>query len=185
VSSSESVTRWINQIKDGDRAGVQKLLERYFNRLVGLARKTLRARPGLAAYDEDVALSAFKSLCLGAEAGRFPRLFDRGDLWRLLVVLTTRRAIDYMRRIKLGAGDEELDVEQVLSTEPSPDLAVELAEEFQHLLDGLPEAELRSVALWKLEGFTDGEIATRLGCVRRTVERKVRRIRSLWKGRVP
>jgi RNA polymerase sigma factor (sigma-70 family) len=184
MSSAESVTRWINQIKEGDRAGVQKLLERYFHRVIGLARKTLLARPGLAAYEEDVALSAFKSLCLGAEAGQFSQLLDRDDLWRLLVVITTRKAIDYLRKIKPQVNDEEPDMEQFLSTEPTPELIVELAEEYQHLLDSLPESELRAIALWKLEGYTDGEIATRLGCVRRTVERKLNRIRGLWKERV-
>src|SRR5262249_38023612 len=184
VSSTESVTRWINEIKEGDRAAVQKLLQRYFHRLIGLARKTLKAKPGLAAYAEDVALSAFKSLCLGVEAGRFPQLFDRDDLWRLLVIITTRRAVDYMRRINPEAAHEEPDFEQILSAEPSPDLVVELAEEYQRLLDSLPEADLQSIALWKFEGHTDAEIATRLGCVRRTVERKLNRIRGLWKERI-
>jgi DNA-directed RNA polymerase specialized sigma24 family protein len=36
------------------------------------------------------------------------------------------------------------------------------------------------VASWKLEGYTDEEIAARLGCVTRTVERKLARIRSIW-----
>jgi DNA-directed RNA polymerase specialized sigma24 family protein len=36
------------------------------------------------------------------------------------------------------------------------------------------------VATWKLEGYTDDEIAVRLGCVTRTVERKLARIRKMW-----
>ena len=45
----------------------------------------------------------------------------------------------------------------------------------------LEEPELRQIALWKVEGYTNEEIAARLDCVPRTVERKVCRIRLLWK----
>jgi DNA-directed RNA polymerase specialized sigma24 family protein len=55
-----------------------------------------------------------------------------------------------------------------------------MAEECQRLLGMLTEPDLRSVALWKLEGYTNEEIAAKLGCVERTVERKVRRIRAVW-----
>src|SRR5262249_44003183 len=66
----------------------------YFRRLVGLARKKLRAAPRRAADEEDVALSAFDSFCRGAEQDRFPQLHDRLDLWQLLVLLTARKAVD-------------------------------------------------------------------------------------------
>jgi hypothetical protein len=45
-----------------------------------------------AADEEDVALSAFHSFCRDAEAGRFPELGDRKDLWQILVMLTARKA---------------------------------------------------------------------------------------------
>jgi RNA polymerase sigma factor (sigma-70 family) len=180
MSSGDPVTLWITQLKDGDRAGVRELLERYFQRLVRLARARLRGRPALAAYDEDVALSAFNSLCLGAERGRFPRLDDRGDLWRLLALLTVRKAIDLQRRRRpeetIGAGE----IEQLLSREPLPEMAAELAEEYQRLLDRLDDPQPRDIALWKVEGYTNEEIAGRLGCVVRSVERKLHRIRTLW-----
>ena len=55
-------------------------------------------------------------------------------------------------------------------------------EESRRLLDLLPEPILRSVALWKMEGYTTEEIAGRLGCVPRTVERKLQAIRTFWGG---
>ena len=45
---------------------------------------------------------------------------------------------------------------------------------------GQLDDELRSIALWKLEGYTNEEIATRIGRVVPTVERRLRMIRSLW-----
>ena len=70
----------------------------------------------------------------------------------------------------------------VLSAEPSPEFAAEMVDECRRLLDLLPDATLRSVALWKMEGYSNGEIAQRLGCVEKTVERKLRAIRDVWSG---
>jgi DNA-directed RNA polymerase specialized sigma24 family protein len=201
VASSGSVTFWVGQLKDGDAAAAQKLWERYFHRLVGLARTKIHGAPRRMADEEDVALSAFDSFCRGAENGRFPRLTDRDDLWRLLVVITVRKALDhviYERRQKRGGGavlgesallnwatseDGVHGMEQVLGSEPTPVLAAQLAEEFSRLLDCLQDAQLRLIALWKMEGQTVDDIAQRLGCVPRTVERKLRLIRSLWAER--
>jgi hypothetical protein len=88
MSSKRSVTRWIDRLKAGNRAAAQRLWERYFKRLVAVARSQLRDTPRRAADEEDVALSAFNSFCRGAERGRFPELLDRNSLWRLLVTMT-------------------------------------------------------------------------------------------------
>jgi RNA polymerase sigma factor (sigma-70 family) len=179
MSAADPVTLWIAQLKEGQRAAVRLLLQRYFGRLVRLARARLRGRPELADDDEDVALSAFKSLCLGAERGRFPQLDDRNDLWRLLALLAVRKVIDLQRRWRAGGGTGEVDVEQLLSQEPPPELAVELADEYRRLLDRLGDAQLQAVALWKVEGYSNEEIAQKLGCGLRSVERKLHRIRAL------
>ena len=92
MSSGGSVTRWLGQLQEGDSAAARQLWERYFRRLVGLARKRLRGAPRRAADEEDVALSAFDSFCRAAAQRRFPRLDDRHDLWQLLVVITDRKA---------------------------------------------------------------------------------------------
>jgi RNA polymerase sigma factor (sigma-70 family) len=179
MSATDAVTLWIARLKEGERAAVGPLLERYFQRLVRLARARLQGRAGLA-DDEDVALSAFNSLCLGAERGRFPRLDDRDDLWRLLAVITVRKAIDLQRRRHARAETGDADVEQFLSDEPTPETEAELAEECSALLDRLGDPRLQAVALWKVEGYTDAEIAEKLGCGLRSVERKLHRIRLLW-----
>src|SRR5688572_16833726 len=89
-----SVTRWVEQLAAGDRDAAQRIWERYFRRLVGLARVRLGDLPRRAADEEDVVLSAFDSFCRGAERGHFPRLDDRDDLWALLVTITARKACD-------------------------------------------------------------------------------------------
>src|SRR5258707_13878821 len=97
MSSSGSVSHWINLLKSGDPAAVQSLWEAYFPRLVALARKKLREAPRRAADEEDVALSAFDSFCDGVARGRFPRLTDRDDLWHVLVTITARNALHLVR----------------------------------------------------------------------------------------
>jgi RNA polymerase sigma factor (sigma-70 family) len=186
MPSSGSVTFWIGRLKAGDAAAAQKLWEAYFRRLVGLARKKLQGVPRRAADEEDVVLSAFDSFCQGVGRDRFPRLQDREDLWQVLVLITARKAIDLRQhegRAKRGGGAgsaEPAILEQVVGREPTPEFAAQVAEECRHLLEKLGNRELRTLALWKMEGYTTEEIASRLGCVPRTVERKLRVIRSLW-----
>jgi RNA polymerase sigma factor (sigma-70 family) len=199
MDSTGSVTHWISALKAGDTAAAQKLWERYFRRLVGLARKRLQTTRRRAEDEEDVALAAFGSFCRGAQQGRFPQLADRNDLWRLLVVITARKAIDLRereRRRKRGggkvrgesvfpepSGSQEVGIEGVVGNEPTPQFVEEMAEEFQRLLDRLADDELRSVAVWKMEGHTNEEIAALLGCAVPTVERRLRMIRKCWEGK--
>jgi ECF sigma factor len=70
--------------------------------------------------------------------------------------------------------------EEVLGREPSPDVAAEMAEAYRRLLDCLPDPELRSVAIWKMEGYSVEEMARRLDCSPRSVKRMTRLIRDLW-----
>ena len=103
----QSVTHRLSLLQAGDPEAAQRLWERYFHRLVGLARAKLQGQPRRAANEEDVALSAFAGFCRAAEDGRFPRLADRHDLWRLLVTLTERKAANLIRaerRQKRGGG---------------------------------------------------------------------------------
>jgi DNA-directed RNA polymerase specialized sigma24 family protein len=194
MSSEGSVTRWLGPLQAGDSAAVQPLWERYFHRLVGLARTKLRSAPRRAADEEDVALSAFDSFCRNAEQGRFPQLLDRDSLWRLLVVFTVRKSAHLVRdegRQKRGRGlapvadtppasGEEPVLGQVLSREPTPELAAEMTEQCQRLLASLGDAELAKIALWRMEGFSVEEIAAQLSCAPRSIKRKLHLIRTIW-----
>ena len=185
-----SITIFLGLLKAGDRAAAQPLWDAYFHRLVALARSRLRGTPRALADEEDVALSAFDSFCRRAERGDFPRLADRDDLWQLLFVLTVRKAIGlarYQARARRGGGHavslEDLaafDLDEVLGSEPTPELAAQMAEEYRRLLESLGDETLRAVARWKMEGWTNREIAARLGCAEKSVERKLRSIRRLW-----
>lgn len=187
--SSGSVTHWLGRLKAGDPAAAQPLWERYFPRLVTLARRRLAGLRGGAADEEDVALGAFDSFCRDAQQGRFPRLDDRDDLWRLLILLAGQKATDLIRRETAdkrgggGAADHDA-LERAVGSEPTPEFAAQVADEFRRLLGLLADPDLRALAVWKLEGYSTEEIADKWGCVPRTVERRLRVIRSLWAGEV-
>jgi DNA-directed RNA polymerase specialized sigma24 family protein len=193
MTTRGSVTYWVEQLKAGDQAALQKVWERYFQRLVLFARKKLQGSPRRAADEEDVALSAFDSFYRGVKQDRFPRLADRNDLWQLLVVLTKRKAIALAlreRRQKRGggkaesqtAGDYESEEGQafanLISRDPDPELAALVADECQRLLAKLESPELTRIAVLKMEGYTTEEIAVTLGRSVRTVERKLRLIHT-------
>jgi RNA polymerase sigma factor (sigma-70 family) len=191
ANSDDSVSCWLGPLQRGDEVAAQQLWQRYYERLVGLARRKLR---DLRDHDaaEDVALGAFDSFCRGAHQGRFPQLADRESLWRVLVIITARRAAHHRRdarRLKRGgpdAGsgpvghDSEATLEQIVSREPTPEFAAEAADQCRHLLRRLGAPELQSIALWRMEGYTVEEIAQKLSCDARTVKRRLDLIRRLW-----
>jgi DNA-directed RNA polymerase specialized sigma24 family protein len=199
-----SITLWLRDLQAGDRAAAQPLWERYFNRLVRLARGRLRLKGGTsaAADEEDAALSAFESFCEGVDRGRFPDLGDRDDLWRLLVVITARKLLAQVRRDQrqkrggglvmaetdlppAGSSAEARLLDQIIGPEPTPEFAAILAEDYCRLIDVLGDDSLRRVAVWRMEGYTNDEIASRLGCARRTVVRRLELIRATWLAAVP
>jgi DNA-directed RNA polymerase specialized sigma24 family protein len=185
MSAPSSVTQWLGRLQAGDVAGAQPLWERYFQRLVGLARKKLQGNKPRLGDEEDIALSAFHGFCRAAEQGRFPRLSDRKDLWQILVTLTARKAWALVRhegRAKRGgaAVATRADLEQIIGPVPSPAFAAQMTEDFQVLLNKLADDELCRLALLKMEGWTNAEIAIKLECLLRTVERKLNLIRRIW-----
>src|SRR6516225_9998619 len=133
--ASQSITRLMRAVQEGSSSAVRPLLAAYFDRLVHLARKRLQNLPGLGGYDEDLALRSFHSVYQRLRDPARPLdLAGRDDLWRLLATRTVSRAIDLIRRhhpVELP-GDE--DVAQLLTHEPTPEEAAEVAEECRRLL---------------------------------------------------
>src|SRR5262249_50435571 len=89
----QSVTRLIRAAQQDRASAVGPLLSVYFDRLVQLARRRLQGLPGMASYDEDVALRSFHSVYQRLRDPARPlHLAGRDDLWRLLATPTTTPA---------------------------------------------------------------------------------------------
>src|SRR5205807_1078002 len=173
-------SQWIELLKAGEPAAAQQIWERYCRELEKLARTKLRGVPRGA-----------------AQSGQFQQLLDRNDLWQLLVLFTVRKASHlrrHERQQKRGGGKvanetalpgdagtgKPATLDDVLSREPTPALAAEVAEACRHLLERLGDPQLGTIALRKMEGYTNEEIAQELGCSRRTIDRKLGLIRDIW-----
>ena len=194
MMSDSSVTRWLERLETGDDVAAAKLWNAYFDRLVHLAHGRLQAKFAKVNDAEDIALSAFHSFCRGVENKKFPALSDRDGLWRLLVSITIHKLLHVVRdqkRIKRGGQFHELKgldsssdsiaaVNQIVSREPSPDFALEVAEQYQEMMHSLGDNELVQLATWKMEGYSNDEIARKLNRATRTVERKLQLIRKIW-----
>jgi RNA polymerase sigma factor (sigma-70 family) len=196
-----SITRWLDGLKAGQPEAADAIWRRYYRRVVAVARRRLHGAAQRAVEDdEDVALSALNGLCAGAAQGRFEGLTDRAELWRLLAAITVKKALRHRQwhgRLKRGgphpgpvsnpaddAGRLDRRDDQALAKvpgrEPTPEAAAIMREQLQELLDSLPDPNLRQIAVWRLDGLSNAEIAAKLGCAVRTVERKLEGIRAAW-----
>jgi RNA polymerase sigma factor (sigma-70 family) len=195
MAPAGSVTHFLNLLRHGQGDAARFIWERYFPRLVEHARLKLSPDLRRATDEEDIALSAIARFCRAAQQGRYPDLADRHELWRLLLRITTRRALDLARqerrrrrgggaqRETATAGQDDIEsLSSVTGDEPGPAYAAEMAETCRCLLTCLPDDDLQMLAVSKLEGYANTEIAERLGCSLRTVERRLQLIRDLWRA---
>ncbi len=195
--SDEPVTQWIRQLEQSDESAARELWNHFCSRLVDMARRKLHPDTRRVYDGEDAALSAFDSLCRRVADGEFPDLKDRKDLWRLLIVITSRKVgmrHRHDRRAKRDIsrvrGDsvfldssndsQARPTNALVSREPTPEFSAEVAETCELLYRRLEDESLRNVASLKLYGYSTAQIAQQLNCSRRTAERKLERIRRAW-----
>ena len=193
-----SVTRLIQLLRSDDPAerdlAAQLIWQRYFHDLLELARNHLDRRIRRREDEEDVLQSMYKSFCLRQLRGEFD-LTGRDALWKLLVTITLRKARntakkhardrrDIAREQTIADRDESGSahwaLEQMDAAGPSPAEAALLNEALERRLEALADPELRRIALLRLEGHTNREIAVLHDCTERSVERRMERIRSKW-----
>ena len=199
---SDQVTQWVQDLRGKDHEPARLLWNRYFERLIREATKQLGSTPQRHVHEEDVAASVFSSLCRGVANGRFSELGSRDELWRLLVVLTRCKVIDRKRHLKRqrrgggevasesiflrGTADERRrGLDALEGDDFTPEKLAIFNEECQRLLGMLRDDTLRTVAICRLEGFSNEEIAEKLRISSRSVERKLNLIRSSWLKELP
>lgn len=190
---SGSITRLLTSLRDGNEEAVARLWDLYFSRLVGLARKQLSPAYAVERDEEDLALSAFKSIFSGVKKERVSHDMDRESLWKFMATVTLRKVYDfiaYRQRQKRNPAQQpratqfDLDdsdvVQALISKDLSGDLKLEFDEYFENLLSKLPKRELRQIVAFKLEGYSNREIASQLGRGLSSIERKLKTIRTIW-----
>ncbi|CAN5302496.1 ECF-type sigma factor [soil metagenome] len=192
LPSDDPVSLWINELRQADPVAARKLWTHFVSRLYELGRNKLQPSTRRVYDEEDVALSAFQSFCAGISDGRFPDLHDRESLWHLLLLLTARKISNRQRHDQQQRRDVHRTLsdsiytspneipscfELVNSREPTPEFAAEFVDTCEHLYQSLNDPTLQQVVTLRLEGYTDSDVANRLNCSRRTVQRRLEVIR--------
>jgi RNA polymerase sigma factor (sigma-70 family) len=182
------------QLRASDDVAAQRIWEHFASRLVAIARHSIRPGTRRAYDEEDAVQSMFRSVCSGMAEGRFPDLHDRESLWGLMLVITSqkisnRHRFDQQQKRDIRRTvtdsvfcDSEFRDETLTSREPTAEFAAEFNEICERLFACVADPDLREIAALKLEGYTDSEIAERLSCSRRTVQRRMTMIRRQWQG---
>ncbi len=189
-----SITLAFAELRAGGPGAVDRLWQRFFPRLVAVANKTLAGYPQRVADADDAVQSAFLSFYGRAAAGEFGDLLRRDDIWRLLGVITARKAkklARHERAAKRGGGevlgeqelagpDGERQLAELAATLPVQEFDLCLAECLESLDEGL-----RPFAVLRLLGYTNREIAQQFDCTERKVERKLNLVRLKWQREPP
>ncbi len=197
--SQESITVWFAQLSEGNPDAAAKLWERFFDRLVGIARQQMTTTNRRIKDEEDIAAGVMAALCECARRGKLPTIQNRDDLWQQLLSWMKHDVIDHVRAtnsVKRGSnrirgdsvfdqagnaqGYEGLGLAQIADRAATPDMLVEMDEQLRILLDRLPDPSLRTLAVSKMEGYTNEELAQNLGVSTRTIDRKLKLIRTYW-----
>ena len=196
-SSTGSISECFERLVAGDNDAVRQLWNRYFEQLQEVAKNQIGAAPRRAFDEEVVVISVFECLRKGALDGRFAEMRDRTELWKMLVTMTLQKAIDRVRRElsdKRGGGAtiteavpngsdqrERFRLDELFADEPTLDSLVAMEEEKNRLMHVLRDGSLRQVAVLRLEGYTQCEMAEKLAVTTRTIERKMELIRKTWR----
>lgn len=179
----------LQRLKDGQEDAARAIWNDYFPHVVRLAGRRLAGQRRQAADEEDVAISVMESFLRATRAGRFPQLRDRDGIWRLLARMTSRKAIDLIRKnaarplvgesaLAEGSVDAR-PLGAVIGRDATPAVLALVADEIERCLEILPD-KYRLVAQMKLECLTVPEIAEHCGIHASTVERRLRIIRGYW-----
>jgi RNA polymerase sigma factor (sigma-70 family) len=199
MNESEELSVWVDRLKQGDEEAAEVIWRNCFERMKQVAKKKLGPFGQRGADEEDIAQSAMKSFMIRCRDGQFEQLDDRDDLWKLLFTITIRKAYQHTRKQTaakrrgeigehrlLGQGDDDsaavgLDRfadERALTADELME-QLEQQDAFHQVLQNL-ERSLREVAVGKLSGRTNTQMANQMGCSTRTIERKLKLIRKTW-----
>jgi DNA-directed RNA polymerase specialized sigma24 family protein len=198
MSSVGSLTLCIQQLRSPDgreRDEAARIIwDRFSARLQALVRRHLDGGIRRREDENDILQNMYASFCAGQLKGQAAPA-SREELWKLLVRITMCKLVNTahrhhaarrdVRRERVRPRDQPCEdsvfprwmLEHVDRAQPSPEEKALVCDELNRLLLHLPE-DNRDIVVWKLEGFTNAEIAFRIGRTVRCVELKMQLIRQ-------
>jgi RNA polymerase sigma-70 factor (ECF subfamily) len=171
----------------GNEQAAQKLFDCYAESLVALARRRMSQRLAGRVDPEDVVQSVFRTFFQRAREGQF-NIADQDDLGKLLVRITvhkTLRQVAFHKAAKRNLGMEmsqgeesQQRLEELLDGEPTSEEAVMFLDQLEHFLSRLRPEE-RQILELRLQGYSNEEIAQKLGIYDRKIRRFLEHVRGL------
>lgn len=160
----------ITRLRARDQAALAELYAQYSGVVYALALKIL----GQPQDAEDVVVDSFWQIWQQAENYNA----ERGQLRSWVVTIGRSRALDRFRALRRGpmAGAEELDVNQSATTDnPEQEAwALQQSEQVRRALASLPQEQRAALELAYYYGFSQSEVAERLGEPLGTIKTRIR-----------
>ncbi len=194
MMTAGSVTNLLRAIEQGDDDAAHQLWNRYESEMHGVAQRRMKRLKQRDILDEeDIVSSAFAGICLAARKGQLAKISNRGELWGLMIVAIHNKI--GQREEYVGAAKRDADLlvsqadrlrdlgsnlERIVTSEAGPESQAIQVEAVEVLLKKLDDPDHRAVAVLKLAGYSNDEIAEQLGYARRTIQRMLSLIRSCW-----
>lgn len=171
----------LRQWQSGDENAARQLYERYFGRLLSLARRRISQRLASRVDAEDVVQSALRTFFNRARAGFF-EVHDQNDIFKLLARITVHKTLRQIAHHKAAKRDPGKEVGQgsvsgdhllftILDRDPTPEAVNAFLDQLEHFLNKLRPQD-RLILELRMQGYNGLEIAERLG----VSDRKVRRL---------
>ncbi len=177
----------LEQWRAGDQQAARQIVDRYAERLIALARRRISQRLNSRVDPEDVVQSVFRTFFVRVKEGQF-HIEEEDDLCKLLMRITvhkTLRQVDFHKAAKRDPsmegtqGDREREgMFELLDSEPTPEAAAMFLDQLEHFLAQLRPQE-REILEMRVQGYSNDEIAAKLGIYDRKIRRTIERIRGL------
>ncbi len=181
MPASASEQALIDLWRRGDQDAARKIVERYLDRLLHLARGRISQRLASRVDPEDIVQSVFRTFFVRLKDGRFV-FAEQEDLCKLLMRITLHKTLRQVAFHKAAKRDPTMEAERgehhreqllaLLDREPTPEAAVAFLDQLEHFLSQLQPLE-RQILELRMQGYTNEEIAAKLDL---RYDRKIRRV---------
>jgi RNA polymerase sigma-70 factor (ECF subfamily) len=188
VSTPAEEQALIDLWRSGDQDAARQIADRYFGRLLLLARRRISQRLASRVDPEDIVQSALRTFLMRVKEGQF--VFQKqDDLGKLLLRITLHKTLRQVAFHKAAKRDPNAETSQsshhnaqlmaVLDNEPTPEAAAAFHDQLERFLSKL-DPQTAQIIRMRLEGYTNDEIARKLGLkYDRKIRRAIERVRDL------
>ena len=176
----------MDAVAGGDSEAEQLLFNRFSRRLIQLASGKICEVFNSKIEPEDVVQSVFKSFFVRHRRGDL-EFNSWDDIWSFLACVTARKCsektgafLTKKRCVNRESADSQRDEQfsrQLTNDEPTPEHVAMFNELLSQLFGSMTESQ-RDIIRFRMQGFTNTEIAKKLGRTERTVYRALLQLRE-------